>query len=130
VLHLPAGERADHEFGHAHGQRPHGGGADGGTGRTAQTQHAGQLPAFVQVGRDLCHPGRREFDRLAAVAGRLYVFPIRADRREYRGARNVRLERGRTQDASVRDEYGSAGPAQPIADVSELCALGVQRADE
>src|SRR5262245_24838132 len=111
MLDLAAGERADHEFGDAERQGPHGRGSDGGPRGAAQTENAVDFALPVQLKNQLGRPSYRRLHRLAAIAG----FPNDVER-SFRGgkdllAADVRRE-GRCLRSSVDYERLEAAALQ------------------
>ncbi len=74
-------------------------------------------------------PARRRLDGPAAVAGLAQGAEVRAGRREDLFARHVGWKGRRVQHAGVQHQHVHAGLAQQVADVAELGAFGVERAD-
>ncbi len=126
-LDLAAGERADHELGHAEGESPHRRGADGGARGAAKAENAIDLPLAVQLDDDLGRAARRGFDSLAAVVRFDDGVERRAGGLEDAFSWHIWRKGRWAEDARVDDERGAALSVEEVADELVLNALSIER---
>ena len=123
---LPRRQRADHQLRYSQGQSAHRRGADRGTGRSAQRQHAVDFAALEggadQFRRAAC--GQR--DRLAPISRIRHSLPIGARRLEHRLARHIGGPRRLPQTTGIDHRDLNAQLLQPVPHQAGLVTLGIQ----
>ena len=125
-----AGQRADHQLGHAQGQSTHGAGGDGCPGRSADADHAletacGEFGDSQGTGR---FGGRG--DRPAAIRGFDEILERGGAQRIELLTRDVGGDRRSAQAAGVNQPDSHAQLQQPVAQKGGLGALGVERGQQ
>ena len=118
-------------FGHADGQRVHRAGAHQAALGAAEAERAVEPALGEQPQADGAHPGEHALHGGAARAGAAHPVELVARRRRDLGVRDVRHDpRGLAEDPGVDHDRPRPEREQPVADVGDLGALGVERADQ
>ncbi len=130
VPNLPRGKRADHDFRDADRQSAHGGGADRGSGRAAQSNDASDVPICMRLRNERGGGTSGSTHGGPAITGGGQARGVFSGRGKELSSVDGRRDGRRRQAASVDQLHWNSIPCQQTAYELRLGPLGIQRGND